>query len=229
MESIVTELRNKMEEELAETNAREDLLRQDHQHWKKIKWCHILRLLRRESQDRIYELSAKTDERFLEVSNSQEKEEAKRDEALAELKEELEGLNGKIEEVLDSVGITIQDKLKETSSSFQLKIAQEAQEAQNQRAETDFDIASLKERMESIDQGISEVKNFFEICIVFLQLNEKVYEFEQNKRNNLIFYGLNNEARETPEILIAKIQNIIRVTLGIRRDINLSKVKINSN
>ena len=32
MESIVTELRNKMEEELAETNAREDLLRQDHQH-----------------------------------------------------------------------------------------------------------------------------------------------------------------------------------------------------
>ena len=56
-------------------------------------------------------------------------------------------------------------------------------------------------------------------------MNEKVYEFEQNKRNNLIFYGLNNEARETPEILIAKIQNIIRVTLGIRRDINLSKVK----
>ena len=33
MNSIVTELRNKMEEELAETNAREDLLRQDHQHW----------------------------------------------------------------------------------------------------------------------------------------------------------------------------------------------------
>ena len=30
MNSIVTELRNKMEEELAETNAREDLLRQDH-------------------------------------------------------------------------------------------------------------------------------------------------------------------------------------------------------
>ena len=112
-------------------------------------------------------MSAKTDDRFLEVSNSQEKEEAKLDEALAELKEELEGLNGKIEEVLDSVGITIQDKLKETNSSFQLKIAQEAQEAQNQRAETDFDIASLKDRMESIDQGISEVRNTFETFIVF--------------------------------------------------------------
>ena len=127
----------------------------------------MLRLLRKEFQDRICELSAKTDERFLEVSNRQEKEEAKRDEGLAELKEELEGLNGKIEEVLDSVGITIQDKLKETNSSFQLKIAQEAQEAQNQRAETDFDIASLKDRMESIDQGISEVRNTFETFIVF--------------------------------------------------------------
>ena len=60
-------------------------------------------------------------------------------------------------------------------------------------------------------------------------MNEKVYEFEQNKRNNLIFYGLNNEARETPEILIAKIQNIIRVTLGIRRDINLTKVRQDLN
>ena len=56
------------------------------------------------------------------------------------------------------------------------------------------------------------------------QVNEKVYEFEQNKRNNLIFYGLNNETRETPEMLMSKIQTIIRVTLGVRRDITLSKV-----
>ena len=79
----------------------------------------------------------------------------------------MENLNGKIEEVLDSVGITIQDKLKETNSSFQLKLAQEAQDAQNQRAETDFDIASLKERMESIDQGITEVPPLSNVFIVF--------------------------------------------------------------
>lgn len=53
-----------------------------------------------------------------------------------------------------------------------------------------------------------------------------MYEFEQNKRNNLILYGLNNEARETPELLMAKVQNIIRVTLAIRRDINLTKVDL---
>ena len=59
--------------------------------------------------------------------------------------------------MLDSVGMTIQDKLKETSSSFQLKLAQDASEAQNHRAETDFDISGLKERMEAIDQGLNEV------------------------------------------------------------------------
>ena len=113
------------------------------------------------------EMAARADERFSEVSNRLEKEETKREEAFAELKEELEGLNGKIEEVLDSVGITIQDKLKETNSTFQLKLAQEAQDAQNQRAETDFDIASLKERMEAIDQGITEVWTSFNVFIVF--------------------------------------------------------------
>ena len=33
MNSIVAELRSQMEEKLAETNAREDLLRQDYQYW----------------------------------------------------------------------------------------------------------------------------------------------------------------------------------------------------
>ena len=113
------------------------------------------------------ELVAKTNERFSAVANLQGKEEAKREEVFAEVKEELENLNGKIEEVLDSVGITIQDKLKETNSSFQLKLAQEAQDAQNQRAETDFDIASLKERMEAIDQGITEVGTLINVFIVF--------------------------------------------------------------
>ena len=30
---------------------------------------------------------------------------------------------------------------------------------------------------------------------------EKMYDFEQNKRNNLIFYGLNQEFKENQETL----------------------------
>ena len=53
---------------------------------------------------------------------------------------------------------------------------------------------------------------------------EDRYDFEQNKRNNLIFYGLNNDVKETPELLMSKIQTIIKVSVGIRRDIPIPKV-----
>ena len=37
------------------------------------------------------------------------------------------------------------------------------------------------------------------------EINEKMYEFEVNKRNNLIFYGIQQEQRETPTILRNKV------------------------
>ena len=36
-------------------------------------------------------------------------------------------------------------------------------------------------------------------------INEKMYEFEANKRNNLIFYGIQPEPRETPSMLLNKV------------------------
>ena len=36
-------------------------------------------------------------------------------------------------------------------------------------------------------------------------INEKMYEFETNKKNNLIFYGINGEQRETPAKLMMKV------------------------
>ena len=75
----------------------------------------------------------------------------------------------------------------------------------------EFDVSGLKEKIEAMDQGLCE-------------LNEKIHEFEQNKRNNLIFYGLNNDSKETPELLLSKVQSIVKVTLGIRREIPIPKV-----
>ena len=37
-------------------------------------------------------------------------------------------------------------------------------------------------------------------------INEKMYEFEANKRNNLIFYGIQAEPRETPSMLLNKVK-----------------------
>ena len=40
-------------------------------------------------------------------------------------------------------------------------------------------------------------------------INEKMYEFEANKRNNLIFYGIQAEPRETPSMLLGKVLSLL--------------------
>ena len=47
------------------------------------------------------------------------------------------------------------------------------------------------------------------------EINEKLYEFEINKKNNLIFYGIPGETRETPSVLIMKADR----TLALKRNV----------
>ena len=46
-------------------------------------------------------------------------------------------------------------------------------------------------------------------------INEKMYEFEANRRNNLIFYGIQAEPRETPSMLLNKVEYNSIVTIAI--------------
>ena len=46
-----------------------------------------------------------------------------------------------------------------------------------------------------------------------------MYDFEINKKNNLIFYGIPNENNEKEPQLLAKIKDMIRNHMKIRRDI----------
>ena len=70
---------------------------------------------------------------------------------------------------------------------------------------------SFKDELESVMERVEEI-------------NEKMYDFEANKRNNLIFYGIPNETKELQPALLQKITHIIRTSLGIRRDIPVAKV-----
>ena len=56
-------------------------------------------------------------------------------------------------------------------------------------------------------------------------MNEKMYDFEQNKRNNLIFYGMTQEAGETPEILAINVQKLIKEKMLLRREMNITQVR----
>ena len=75
------------------------------------------------------------------------------------------------------------------------------------------DMRQFKDDLESVMERVEEI-------------NEKMYDFEANKRNNLIFYGLPNESREVQSALLQKITHIIKTSMGIRRDIPVAKVKL---
>merc|ERR1719397_1771099 len=55
------------------------------------------------------------------------------------------------------------------------------------------------------------------------QMNEKMYDFEQNKRNNLIFYGINQDPGETQESLVINIQKLIKEKMLLRREMNITQ------
>lgn len=79
------------------------------------------------------------------------------------------------------------------------------------KGQQDHDMKSFKDELESVMERVEEI-------------NEKMYDFEANKRNNLIFYGIPNETKELQPALLQKITHIIRTSLGIRRDIPVAKV-----
>ena len=65
------------------------------------------------------------------------------------------------------------------------------------------------------------VLDFLNVCFSFVcrvdEINEKMYDFEANKRNNLIFYGIANETRETQPKLLQKATKLLlqMMSLGI--------------
>ena len=64
-------------------------------------------------------------------------------------------------------------------------------------------------------------KRFDEISNVMDNVMEKFYEFETQRKNNLIFYGVPEENNESTVELLRKIREIIRAQIGIRVNINI--------
>ena len=74
-----------------------------------------------ETETRLVETNQLCDDRYTETCDLIRTSDLRREEFFSDFKDELRGLNLKIEEVLDSVGMTIQEKLKETNTNIQTK------------------------------------------------------------------------------------------------------------
>ena len=71
-------------------------------------------------------------------------------------------------------------------------------------------------RIDSLTGQLDELKSSVE------NVHEKMYDYEASKKNNLIFYGIPKEEKETAKTLILKIKSIIQNRLNIKRYISIS-------
>ena len=100
-----------------------------------------------------------------------------------------------IREALDGVDMDIKTKMKETTNDLMSKIHSEVKQNGEGKYGLDLEISVVKDMLESLSTRVSS-------------MNEKMYDFETNKRNNLIFYGVPNDPHETSETLAILMQVI---------------------
>ena len=75
------------------------------------------------------------------------------------------------------------------------EISQKIQVASSSSSGTENRIQEMVERIENIQ--------------------EKMYDFEINKRNNLLFYGIKEDRRETPSELLSKVTSLQSPVCGV--------------
>ena len=75
-------------------------------------------------------------------------------------------------------------------------------------------IQELSDKIQIASSSTSGTENRIQDLVERIEnIQEKMYDFEINKRNNLLFYGLKEERRETPSDLLTKV-NVIRMQSG---------------
>ena len=78
----------------------------------------------------------------------------------------------------------------------------------------------IMKKIEEMENNVKNLNENFEAMTTQLEdVQEKLYDFEQNKKNNLIFYGVPGDGRESKDDLKLKILNLLKLRLNIRREI----------
>ena len=101
-------------------------------------------------------------------------------------------------------------KIDEIYNQLVLKLENDVKNNESVKDGQDIEMDSLKDQVRAMIERVDDI-------------SEKMYEFEQNKKNNLLFYGIANDKMETPNTLLQKVIFVIKTTLSLRRDISLVK------
>jgi hypothetical protein len=81
----------------------------------------------------------------------------------------------------------------------------------------------LESKDEEVDKKIDVLaEQLNDLKMSMEGVHEKMYEHDACKKNNLIFYGIPREDRETSKTLLIKVKSIISIKLNIKRNINVA-------
>ena len=103
--------------------------------------------------------------------------------SIAQLNRTIEGLEAKLMEKIDSSIRSLVERQERLFLKMEESLARQNDE-----------VAVFKTDAAGLIDMVSEV-------------SEKITDFEKNKRNNLIFYGIPDDPKETPSILDAKVSD----------------------
>ena len=83
----------------------------------------------------------------------------------------------------------------------------------------------MKQEIVSLKETLFSFKDKIELSSTMIEnIQEKMYDYENTKKNNLIFYGIPTHRGETPAKLLMNIQEMIKNSLAIARDIRIENV-----
>ena len=82
-----------------------------------------------------------------------------------------------------------------------------------------------EEKLQDFEEKVSSYKDKIETATAMIEdIQEKMYDYEITKKNNLIFYGIPTEKDESKEKLLQTIQNMIKIQLKFQRDVGIESI-----
>lgn len=120
--------------------------------------------------------------------------------------ENLKGNYSSLEQRVKDIKIEATGKIQALASATK----EQRKEYKAKFVDMDVEFGRMRDRLETLNLMLDD-------------LQEKMYEFEQNKKNNLILYGVTAKHPENSDSLKIRITNIFRDHLNIRRDVPITR------
>jgi len=127
-------------------------------------------------------------------------------ESVMEDNDNLKGNYSNLEQKVKDIKVEAQGKMQALLTATK----EQRREYKSKFVDMDVEFSRMRERLETMNLILDDIQ-------------EKMYEFEQNKKNNIILHGVTTKHPETSESLRKRIVDIFRDNLNIRRDVPVTR------